>query len=172
MQRIFEQFQEQPDTHLIAVIPVAGVAKGEHETLFITSIERYVDESRVRGALVLGPEHPEHEWRNRGRPGHPFFMVTMDDDVGTEYISMPDSGGGGMHRFDFSLRVKPGMPENVQSITLSISAPEWDTEATRLFFTEGTRLPARWKLTIDPSTGTGPIQAQHASRTGEYQETE
>lgn len=163
MQRIHEQFQETPEARLLSVIPVAAVAESEHETLFITSVERYADESRIRGALVLGPDHPEHEWRERGRPGHPFFMVSMDDDLGTGYISMPDSGGGGMYRYDFSLRVKPGIPEEVQAITLLICAPEWNTGATRTFFTEGTRPPARWEVRVDPAAGTGSIKAEDVS---------
>ena len=92
--------------------------------------------------------------------GHPFFMVSINDDVGTEYVSMPDSGGGGMHRYDFSLRVKPGIPDEVQAITLVICEPEWDTEATRRFFSEETQLPARWTVTVSPSSGHSPVRAQ------------
>lgn len=163
MQRIFEQFQEHPNVRLVSVIPIAAIAESEHETLFITSVERYEDESMIRGVMILGADHPEHEWRNRGRPGHPFFMVSMDDDLGTEYVSMPDSGGGGGHRYNFTLRLKPAIPDDARAVTLSISAPQWDTEATRRFYTEGTRPPALWTVSIDPSTGTHTIHASDAT---------
>ena len=163
MQRIFEQFEETPAVRLISIVPVAAVAEGDHETLFITCLERYAHESRIRGALVLGRNHPEHEWRDRGRPGHPFFMVSMADDIGTDYVSMPDSGGGGKYRYDFSLRVKPGIPEDARTVTLSVCNPEWNTGATRTFFTEGTRPAARWEIRVDPASGTSPIKAQRIS---------
>lgn len=119
MQRIFEQFQEQPDARLVPVIPVAGVAVAGHERMIVTSVERYANESRIKGVLVLGPDHPEHEWRERGRPGHPFFMMSMDDDLGTEYASMPESGGGGVYRYGIQHKGEarhPGRSEHRQIV--------------------------------------------------------
>lgn len=155
-QRIFEQFQEKPGSRPLAVIPVGGYAEAEHETLFVTQIDLYSDLNIVSISLMLGVEHPEHKWRDMGRPGHPFMAMTMSDDLGTEYAAMPSHGGGGRYRYDFNCKTLPPIPMNAKEVTLLLSKLSWNADAPQRFYAEGETPMPDWSITVDLSNKVTP----------------
>jgi len=125
-QRVMERFQEDPDAVYLGVIPVSAVAKSEYETLVIDAIECYTDRVIVTTHLRLGPDHPEHEWRERGRPGHPKLLMRCLDDIGTEYIAIQQGGGGGGSIYRFEQAIAPSFPEQATTLTLEIADIVWN----------------------------------------------
>ncbi|HWV24880.1 MAG TPA: hypothetical protein VNZ58_11885 [Thermomicrobiales bacterium] len=155
-QHIFEQFQEKPDSRLIGVVPVAAFAQTEHERLAVTQISLYSDMNIVAISLVLGAGHPEHTWREMGRPGHPFMTMTMSDDLGTEYVAMPTHGGGGSHFFEFNFKILPPIPDNAKTVSLSFAMPSWNGRDIQRFYAEEETPPTDWSITTDLSARVAP----------------
>jgi hypothetical protein len=145
-----QEFSESTDSRFLSVIPVAAVATSTHETIVIGSIARFDDHASLHVELQMGPDHPEHEWRRKGRGGHPNVVMIVEDDLGTEYMAFPGGGGGGMYRYDFHLQILPGIPDNAARLTLALAELAWEGPFGTPI--EATDTPSvRWRIDIDLS---------------------
>lgn len=156
-QRVMEQFQEDPDAAYLGLIPVSAVAKSEHELLVIGAVECYTDRAIVSTHLRLGPDHPEHEWRARGRPGHPMLLMRCLDNIGTEYVVMQQGGGGGGSIYRFEQAIAPSFPDKATTLTLEIADIAWNARPP--FPPDDLdSITWRWRVDIDLATQIPPRQ--------------
>ena len=146
----YKRFEDSDDTTFIGTLPVAGKIDAENVQMAIESISVYSDRMTLAFSLRIRDGHPELAWRDRGRPGHPYTAIGITDDIGTTYMVMPGSGGGGMKEWTSQVRIVPAPPQLATTIVIYIAETEW--EGHMGFRQDGTREQPIYCWCIDVDT--------------------
>ena len=145
----FTRLHESVETTLVGVIPIAAKIDTDFSEISVESLTVYSDRMSLSTAVRLREGHPELEWRNRGRPGHPYTAIGVRDDLGTDYLVMPGSGGGGQFEYRQEMRIIPNVPAMAKQLTVLLSATDW--EGRMGFLRDGSRADPDyiWSVTIE-----------------------
>jgi hypothetical protein len=145
----FTRLQESMETTLVGVVPIAAKIETDCSEISVESLTVYSDRMSLHTTVRMREGHPELEWRDRGRPGHPYTAIGVRDDIGTNYLVMPGSGGGGQYEYRQEVRIVPNVPSSVKQLTVLVAATDW--EGRMGFLRDGSRADPDyiWSIAIE-----------------------
>lgn len=145
----FTRLQESMETTLVGVIPIAAKIETAFSEVSVEALSVYSDRMSLHTTVRMREGHPELEWRERGRPGHPYTAIGVRDDVETDYLVMPGSGGGGQYEYRQEIRIVPNVPSSASKLTILVAATDW--EGRMGFLQDGSRVKPKydWSVTVE-----------------------
>jgi hypothetical protein len=138
---------ESPSTTFIGVVPIAQAGQGDQTVIILGALERYDHDAKVHVSMRFSPGH------HRTHPGryqmlHPVLVMSVDDDLGTTYEAHQRGGGGSLYLMHTESWIRPGIPGDAQSVTITVEFIAWEDMSTGEVREQ---TPGPWRFEVDLS---------------------
>lgn len=116
---------EQSAQGAIGIVPLSTNVRLEHETLALDYAVLLTHAVRLTGRLMLDDDHPELEWRRKGRGGEPAVNIRFVDEAGNAIDTFANTQFDDRLHSDVEFTSWGGPEPSFSSLDVHVSAVEW-----------------------------------------------